>query len=434
MKLVIIDTSREWMSAVRRALAQALPDIEVTEYDAEQAGMPDANFCWAWYDAALLSEELGDQPNGLHWLAEYVGKPGFPPTLLVSGSADPYLAARAIKAGAADYIQRDDALGERLPALLGALVERHPVAERTFRLPPGAASASLAAQVRQLPKLDQTTHRFVRLIGQGGFCRVYLAERVQDRRPMVLKVMERGSGLNGGMLRRFAREAQILSNIDSPHVVRVYDRGITADYGYISMEFFAGGDLKQRLERGLSVEEAVRCMRELALGLKAVHREGVIHRDVKPGNVMFRRDGSLALADFGISRRQHETIDLTTHTGTLGTPGYLSPEQALGTPVDHRTDLYSAGVVFYELLTGRKPFRAETPAGVVYQHIHTPAPRLPGSLAWAQPLLDVLLAKSPDARLGSADELLQGIEEWVPAPLRRRPVFAVATRQPQALH
>lgn len=434
MKLVIIDTSRAWMAAVRRALAQALPDIEVSEYDADQAGMPDENFCWAWYDVALLSHELGDQPNGLKWLDEYLGRPGFPPTVLVSASADPYFAAQAIKAGAADYIRRDDVQSERLPALLSALVQHHPVAERTFRLPPGLTNTSLAAQVRRLPRLDDTTHRFVRLIGQGGFCRVYLAERVEDRRPMVLKIMERGTGLHGGMLRRFAREAQILANIDDPHVVKVYDRGITADYGYISMEFFAGGDLKQKLERGVSLEEAVRCMRGIARGLQAVHREGVIHRDIKPGNIMFRRDGSLALADFGISRRMHETIDLTTHTGTLGTPGYLSPEQALGTPVDHRTDLYSAGVVFYELLTGSKPFRAETPAGVVYQHIHTPPPRLPGGLAWAQPLLDVLLAKHPDARFNNADELLQGIEEWIPARLTQRPSIASPGSGPHALH
>ena len=434
MKLVIIDTSPVWMADVRRALAQVLPDIEVTAYDADQAGMPDDNFCWAWYDVALLSHELGDQPSGLHCLAAYVGRPGFPPTVLVSQSADPYLAADAIKAGAADYIRRDDALGQRLPALLGALVSRHPVSDRTFRLPPGAPVNSRAARVRRSPTMDDSTHRFVRLIGQGGFCRVYLAERVADQRPMVLKVMERGTGPNGGMLRRFAREAQILSNIDDPHVVRVYDRGITAEYGYISMEFFAGGDLKQKIERGVSLDEAIRCMRGIARGLQAVHREGVIHRDVKPGNIMFRGDGSLALADFGISRRLHETIDLTTHTGTLGTPGYLSPEQALGTPVDHRTDLYSAGVVFYELLTGGKPFRADTPAGVVYQHIHTPPPRLPASLGWAQPLLDMLLAKSPEARLSSADELLQGIDEWLPPCLEGR---ALQTRPhaPQiALH
>ena len=434
MKLVIIDTSPAWMAAVRRALAQVLPDIEVTAYDADQAGMPDENFCWAWYDVALLSHELGDQPDGLRWLGESVGRPGFPPTVLVSQSADPYLAADAIKAGAADYIRRDDVLGQRLPALLTGLVKRHPLSDRTFRLQPGTPMDSRAARVRRLPNLDHSTHRFLRLIGQGGFCRVYLAERVLDQRPMVLKVMERGTGSNGGMLRRFAREAQILSNIHDPHVVQVYDRGITAEYGYISMEFFAGGDLKQKIERGVSLDDAIGCMQGIARGLLAVHREGVIHRDVKPGNIMFRADGSLALADFGISRRLHEAIDLTTDTGTLGTPGYLSPEQALGTAVDQRSDLYSAGVVFYELLTGGKLFRADSPAGVVYQHIHTPPPRLPASLAWAQPLLDMLLAKSPEARLGSAGELLQGIAEWLPPAVAARTAPTARRASSPALH
>jgi serine/threonine protein kinase len=121
-------------------------------------------------------------------------------------------------------------------------------------------------------------------------------------------------------------------------------------------------------------------------------------------------------------------------TGTLGTPGYLSPEQALGTAVDQRSDLYSAGVVFYELLTGGKLFRADSPAGVVYQHIHTPPPRLPASLAWAQPLLDMLLAKSPEARLGSADELLQGIAEWLPPAVAARTAPTARRASSPALH
>ena len=416
MKLIIIDTSREWMAAVRRTLARALPDIEVTEYDADQQGPPASDFRWNLYDAALISHELGDLPRGLTWFDRYRGLPGFPPTVLVAAGGDAYLAVAAMKAGAADYLRREDALSERLPAVLGAIARASARSESTLRIAGDARRApedSLLIR-RRLP--DDTAHRFVRLIGQGGFSRVYLAERELDGLPVVLKIIDTRQVLDPAMLRRFIREAEIMASIVDPFVVKVFGQGLTANYGYISMEFFPGGDLKQRIERGLTVPEAIDCMRGIARGLEAIHQRSVIHRDLKPGNIMFRADHSLALADFGISRRVNESLDLTTATGTLGTPGYISPEQALGTPVDHRTDLYSAGIIFYELLTGRKPFRAESPAGLVYQHIHSTPPPLPAPIAHAQPIVDMLLAKDPDARFGSAEELLQSLDEWLPGP------------------
>ena len=407
------------MAAVRRSLARALPDIEITEYDAEQQGSPASDFRWDLYDAALLSHELGDLPRGLAWLERYRGLQGFPPTVLVAAGGDAYLAVAAMKAGAADYLRREDALSERLPLVLSTIARSPLALESTLYMERGACRAlddSLLLK-RSLP--DDTSHRFVRLIGQGGFSRVYLAERESDGSPVVLKIIDTRQGLDPAMLRRFIREAEIMASITDPFVVKVFGQGLTANYGYISMEFFPGGDLKQRIERGLSIPDAIDCMRGIARGLRAIHQRSVIHRDLKPGNIMFRADHSLALADFGISRRVSESLDLTTTTGTLGTPGYISPEQALGTPVDHRTDLYSAGIIFYELLTGRKPFRAESPAGLVYQHIHSTPPALPAAVALAQPIIDMLLAKDPEARFGSAEELLDSLEDWLAGPAWR---------------
>lgn len=416
------------MAAVRRSLARALPDIEITEYDAEQQGSPASDFRWDLYDAALLSHELGDLPRGLAWLDRYRGRPGFPPAILVAAGGDAYLAVAAMKAGAADYLRREDALSERLPLVLSTIARAPLSLESTLYMERGARQAlddSLLLNHR-LP--DDTAHRFVRLIGQGGFSRVYLAERELDGAPVVLKIIDTRQVLDPAMLRRFIREAEIMASITDPCVVKVFGQGLTAHYGYISMEFFPGGDLKQRIERGLSIPDAIDCMRGIARGLRAIHQRSVIHRDLKPGNIMFRADHSLALADFGISRRVNESLDLTTTTGTLGTPGYISPEQALGAPVDHRTDLYSAGIIFYELLTGRKPFRAESPAGLVYQHIHTIPPALPAAVALAQPIVDMLLAKDPEARFGSAEELLDSLDEWLSGPAWR------ALSPPQGLH
>jgi len=252
-------------------------------------------------------------------------------------------------------------------------------------------------------------YRFVRLIGQGAHSRVYLAEREADNLTMVLKVLDLGSIREGTALKRFEKEAELLSSVDSPHVVRFYDHGFTPEHGYIAVEFFGRGDLKQRIEHEVSAGEAVEYALHIAYGLEAIHTLDIVHRDLKPGNVMFRSDGSLALADFGISKRLSDTWDLTRTGSILGTLNYLSPEQGLGREVDQRTDLYAAGMIFYEMLTGEKAFRAASPGALVYQHLYAEVPRLPGSVARFQPIVDSLLAKNPDERYQTASELVANL-------------------------
>ncbi len=412
MKLIIIDTSKTYMAAVRHYLAAALPEIEVTEYDAEQQGPPAGDFHWRLYDFALLSQELGDGASGLEWLRRYHATPGFPPTILSAACGDEYLAVAAVKAGAQDYLRREDVLSERVIAALRATSVSPP--EVTENLDGFVLQALDFPATLGLPSAGCSGHRFVRLIGQGGFSRVYLAERAVDGAPIVLKIIDTQQVREPVAVQRFVREAEIIAGIDNPYVVKVYDQGFTADYGYISMEFFQHGDLKQRLEQGFPSSTAIQHMRGIAKGLQAIHAKQVIHRDLKPGNIMFRADDSLALADFGISKRLNDTCDLTAISGVVGTPSYISPEQALGAPVDPRSDLYSAGVIFFELLTGRKPFRSDSAAGLVYQHLHTPAPRLPSALAPVQPIIDLLLAKDPADRFSSAEELLESLDCWLP--------------------
>lgn len=415
MKIILVDTSKTFMAAIRKHLALSLPDIEITEYDAEQQGMPGADFRWDLYDFAVISQELGDGPSGLEWLRRFGGRDDFPPTTLVAERGDEYLAVKAMKAGACDYVRRVDIRSDRL---LGAIREAGPRArpseEQTqvldsfrheTRLPPAAMESS-----REL----EGEHRFIRLIGQGGFSRVYLAERSHDRAPVVLKIIDTLQVSDQSVVQRFIREAQIIGAISDPHVVKVFDQGFTPEYGYISMEFFQQGDLKQKIEKGVPPALAVDYMRGIARGLLAIHAEGIIHRDLKPGNIMFRADGSLAIADFGIAKRVNETQDLTAASGVLGTPSYLSPEQAMGLTLDFRSDLYSAGIIFFELLAGRKPYRADSPAGLVYQHLHAEIPRLPTTLATLQPVIDLLLAKDPAGRFASAAELLETLDDWMP--------------------
>ncbi|MCC7122570.1 MAG: protein kinase [Gammaproteobacteria bacterium] len=422
MKVIIVDDSREYMALVRRLLAREWPDIEVTEYDPEQQGDPTPAFDWSIYDVMLLDYQLGGVTTGLDWLTRYRRCNGFPPTVLMTASGDDYIGVRAIKAGAHDFIKKIDIDQARLAALV-----RDALRERDARRADGEATTpnlklqkdAFIVREMRLPQDARTPdgrrigYRFVRLIGQGATSRVYLAERAGDRQTLVLKVIDVACVKEPQVLQRFVREAELVSAVDSPYVVKFLEHGFTEHYGFIAMEFFTRGDLKQRIEHDVSVGDAVNYLLHIAYGLRAIHALGIVHRDLKPGNIMFRSDDSLALADFGISRRLDETSELTRAGSVLGTPNYISPEQALGHKVDQRSDLYSAGVIFFEMLTGRKPYRAESAAALVYQHVHADIPQLPAPVHHFQPVIDILLAKEPAQRFASADDLIDALRSLV---------------------
>jgi serine/threonine protein kinase len=248
-------------------------------------------------------------------------------------------------------------------------------------------------------------YKFVRLIGQGSQSRVYLAERLDDHQTLVLKVLDLGGIDDESAVQRFAREAALLASIQSPYVIRFHDHGFTNTFGYIAVEFFARGDLKQRIQRGIAVDDALIYALNIAYGLEAIHAQGIVHRDLKPGNIMFRGDDSLALADFGISKHLDDSWDLTKTGAVIGTLSYLSPEQGLGRRIDERTDLYALGMVLFEMLTGRTAFHATSPGALVYQHLYADVPLLPDHLSRYQRIIAKLLAKDPDDRYPSAGAL-----------------------------
>ena len=419
MKLIIVDDSKEYMTLLRRMLANAIPDIEVTEYDPEQQGRPGDDFDWSLYDVLLIDYQLGLHENGLEWIKHYRAAPGFPPCILMTSMGDEYVAASAIKLGASDYIKKDDINTDRIAGLVrSAAAERarSPDDETTL----GTTYESLRDTDRDVfrkirfnrdntPDGKRIGYRFVRLIGQGATSRVYLAERQADRMTLVLKIIDVLSIKEPQALQRFVQEAELVAELESPYVVKFFEHGFTKDYGYIAMEFFTRGDLKQRIEHGVSLVDALNYITHIGYGLSAIHEAGIVHRDLKPGNIMFRSDDSLAIADFGISKRLDETAELTKMGSVLGTPNYLSPEQALGNAVDHRSDLYSAGVVLFEMLTGKKPFRAETASGLVYQHVHADIPQLPDRVRNYQPIIEMLLAKNPQDRFDSAKEFIDSL-------------------------
>jgi serine/threonine-protein kinase PpkA len=253
-------------------------------------------------------------------------------------------------------------------------------------------------------------YRIVSYIGAGGMAEVFLAQRPTSKETVVIKVVHRDRCPDPNAIRRFIQEFTLISRTRSPHIVQIYERGFLPDSAYIAMEHLPAGDLGQRIARGLSPAEAIEYTRQIAHGLSDVHQLGVIHRDLKPGNILFRRNGTLAITDFGIAKVRDASSRLTFNDSVVGTPYYTSPETIQGWELDQRADLYSLGVVFFEMLTGRKPYRASDLATLLDAHLHAPPPVLPTDLAVYQPLVTRLLAKDPAARIGSAQEVLQELD------------------------
>ena len=236
--------------------------------------------------------------------------------------------------------------------------------------------------------------------------RVYLAERVATNETVVLKLLDGTLANDEESIQRLIREASLVSGIKSPYVVKIFEQGFTNKYGFIAMEFFAKGDMKQRLEQGLSIKAAFIHFLHLMRGLDVVHKAGIVHRDLKPANIMFRTNDELAIADFGISKRMDATTQLTQVGSLLGTPAYMSPEQISAQPADHRADLYSAGVILHEMLVGRRPFIADSFTGIAMQHLNSPLPPLPEEAKAFESIYQRLLAKEPEDRYQSAEQVV----------------------------
>lgn len=416
MNVLLIDESKRRMQILRRYLARAMPDVAVTEYDVDQRGEPPHAFDWSEYDVTVINQELGVTGPGVGWITRYRDAANFPPVVLVANHPDTRLMSTALQAGASTVLP----LRDLTPEMLGEAVQNATVAPKRLAAQgegesgPGGTDVEVVERIlRETADRGSEGYRFIRLIGQGAMSRVYLAERMQDKRTVVLKLLDGTLAQDEESIQRLIREASLVADLDSPYVVRIFEQGFTNKYGFIAMEFFAKGDLKQRLEQGVTMKTAFIYFVQLMRGLQVVHDAGIIHRDLKPANIMFRANDELAIADFGISKRVDATTQLTQTGSLLGTPAYMSPEQIGAQPADHRSDLYSAGIILHEMLTGRRPFVADSFTAIAMQHLHKEPPPLPAESRVLEPVYRKLLAKRPEDRFQSAGEVVTLLQRMI---------------------
>ncbi|MDW8479748.1 MAG: serine/threonine-protein kinase [Xanthomonadales bacterium] len=254
-------------------------------------------------------------------------------------------------------------------------------------------------------------YRILRPLGQGGMAAVYLAVQESLDREVALKVLVPGLAADQSFCERFLKEGRITAKLQHPNLVTVHDIGCHGEIYYLAAEYIPGGTLRDRLAKGaLPVAEALDVAIDVARGLDYAHSKHFVHRDVKPGNILFRADGSAVLADFGIAKALDSNTQATMAGVAIGTPHYMSPEQARGETVDGRSDLYALGVVLFEMLTGKVPYDASDAFSVALMHITQPVPQLPPRLAWLQPLIDGLMAKDRADRFASGAEFIAACE------------------------
>lgn len=342
--------------------------------------------------------------HGTPWLARLHDNSDLPQFMVVAEDGDELTAVQSMRLGAVDYLPRRFITPELLQTAITLCLEQQAARDAAAAALPAGAPADPA---KALPRELIPRYALLDTLGESPRATVYLATSEALNRNVALKVSQKSENDEA----QFSREYGAVGALRHPAVVDIYDYGVFDGREYIAMEYFPCGDLKARLQHPITEGEALDYLRRIAVALSVIHGEGILHRDLKPPNIMLREDGQVVLIDFGLAKNLHSGTRSTAAGVLRGSPYYMSPEQAKGEELDNRSDLYSLGVIFFEMLTGSKPYLGTTAVEVLQQHVAAPVPELPDELQHHQTLLDGLMAKARGERFASADDLLASLAQ-----------------------
>lgn len=450
LNILLIDDSSEYRTILKRLVTSNYPNVQVEEHDPDVDGIPGPSKKWKEYSLVFLDYDLGFRhENGLDWLRILMTYPDIPPIVMLTNDTNTSTTVKALKLGATSYLLKSDLNSDNI---ISKLTESFELAD--FSEQQTSISTSLSGRIiddesmidltampnlvemlpekTEAPEFDnifdeEDKNLFVlndinllipgytiqQEIAKGGMSTVLLAKRQEDNLNVILKILYTKGMEDPEALKRFMQEYNLISAIEHPHIIRIYERAFASEFAYIALEYLPEGDLSKRIAEGISPTTATSYLRQIALGLNAIHELNIIHRDLKPGNILFHDDGTLAITDFGAAKLiSDEVRDITLNNIVVGTPYYMSPEQGTGMKVDQRSDIYSLGVLFYQMLTGKKLYTANNVAELIQSHLNASIPKLPNHLSKYQALVEGMLAKDPDERFQIASELITGID-WI---------------------
>jgi serine/threonine protein kinase len=420
-RLLIIGDERELRLWLHHQVEVLWPDAVVEEMESAQLEPRASSLRMRELQLILLCVKCArgaDEPAAdLEPLRRLLRYHDVPPTVVVASGGNELTAVRAIQLGANDYLPRELISGQRLATALRT-------AMKTARRSPLTHRHSGKSPRRKIDPahLNLPQYSILHKLGESSRAAVYLANSLSLGRNVALKI-SKPTIEDADECNEFAREYAAISALHHPSVVEIYDYGFHDGREFISMEYFPCGDLKMRLQQPITARESLEFAHRICGALEVIHARGLIHRDLKPPNVMLREDGSIVLIDFGIAKGV-ELGGRSTAVGVLrGSPYYMSPEQAQGLTLDARSDLYSVGVILFEMLSGNKPYTGSSAIEVMQQHVHGPRPRLPPQQIEYEALLEHFMARQRDERFpdalaasGALADALERLPREAPAP------------------
>jgi eukaryotic-like serine/threonine-protein kinase len=403
MRLLLIEDDASQCEIIQHRLTSRRPETQIVVRSPDLEGPLAPEFLAQGFDAVLLGHG-----RGLDELRDLASRTGFAPVVFLALSSSHVDSAEALEVGAHAVVGRDELDTDKFFQVLDGAEWMQSRARMKWRTSP------IGRDTQKFGGAFIRGYRCIRRLAAGPVSDLYLGESESAGALVALKVVRDRHKDQYDLdhtFRRFLQEYEIVQRIRHPSIVQLYDLGVSDDHAWLVMEYFREGDLRRRMRAGMRPRPALRTAIAIARALEAMHACGVLHRDLKPGNVMLREDGSPALIDFGMSKDtalEHEVTD----TGLIfGTPHYMSPEQGHGEPIDARSDLYSLGVIVFEMLAREKPFAAENPMAIIYKHRKEPVPRLPEPFEALQPIIERFLAKDPQDRYQNATEAKLALEK-----------------------